>query len=201
MYCFLIPIKDFLLSREFQTSFWSGVLSALVVSVLIGFIVRHYTNIFKSPKLTLVVKQGAFYSNKVILSERPNGDYEASFRLSIKNNGSQTFKPGEGYWHVYFPNASGVENLEGSEMFSDPGQKTHLRDLIGLPIYQGSFTDFGPEYKLLIKRENVAQSGIRFFFETNYGYFPDDVKLNPETGAVLYEEMGLIEVVPKKPQN
>jgi hypothetical protein len=188
-------LRDFILSRDFQIAFWSTILSSLIVSGLIALAVYQYTDFFKTPKLTFVVKQGQFYSDKVILSERADGDYEASFRLSIKNYGSEVFKAGEGYWHIYFPNASRIENIGGSEIFHDPEQKTHLRNVVDLPIYPHSFTDLGPEYKLLIKRENISQSGIRFFFETSYGHFPNSIEMDPNTGAVAYEKMGLIEVV------
>lgn len=187
-------IFDFFASRDFQISFWSSIISSIVVSAIIGLVVYHFTTLFKTPKLTFVVKQGQFYSNKVVLLESANGDYEASFRLSVKNYGSEAFKSGEGYWHVYFPNASGVTNTGGTEVFQDSGQRTHFRDLINLPIYPDSFTDLGPEYKIYIKRENISKSGIRFFFQTNYGYFPKSVKIDSDTGAVKYEDMGYIEV-------
>lgn len=139
-------LRDFIVSRDFQIAFWSAILSSLIVTGLVAFIVYHYTDLLKTPKLTFVVKQGQFYSDKVVLFQGADGDYEASFRLSIKNSGSEVFKAEEGYWHIYFPNASGIENIGGSEAFHDSGQRTHLRDIINLPIYPNSFTDLGPEY-------------------------------------------------------
>lgn len=126
-----------------------------------------------------------------------NGDYEASFRLSIKNSGNKTFKANEGYWHVYFENSNEISYIGGAESFTTYGEKTHQRDIINLPIYPGSFLDIGPEYKYIFKKVgegpgNLNPKPIRYFFETDYGYFPKSVKMDPKTGAVLYNNMGSI---------
>jgi hypothetical protein len=63
-----------------------------------------------------------------------------------------------------------------------------------LPVYPKSFLDFGPEYKFLIKKDAMEKASVRYFFETDYGYFPKSVKLNQKTGAVAFSDMGSIEL-------
>lgn len=190
----IYQIQSFIMQKDFLIAFWSSIFSAGVIAVLAAWFVNIFTPLFKYPELTLVVKQEGFYNDKIKVSQRPDGDYEASFSLAIKNIGSQTFKPKEGYWHVYFPNAEKIETLNQSVGFVAQGEKSHLRDLINLPVYPKSFLDFGPEYKFLIKKSSLEKVGVYYFFETDYGYFPKTVKLNQKTGAVAFWDMGSIKL-------
>jgi len=182
----------FILQRDFLISFWSSIFSTVFISLVVALMVNYYTPLFKYPKLILVVKQEGFYRDSIKISERADGDYEAQFTLAIKNRGNQTLRPNEGYWHVYFPDAK-AEAQKGAESFLAIKEDNHFRDLIRLPIYPKSFVDFGPEYKLLIKKDNINKARIRFFFATNYGYFPKSVKINQKTGAVAFSDMGSIQ--------
>lgn len=190
----IISLRNFISQNDFQVSFLSSLLSGITLSALVGLITYQFTNIFKRPKLSIVVKQGPFYRDEVIFTKRDDGDYEASFYLSIKNQGTQTVMPQEGYWHIYFPNALDVKPLEGPNLFSAQLEKSHLRDIINMPIFPSSFLDFGPEYKVHIPKDNKDWD-IRYFFETNYGYFPKSVKLNQKDGSVQYKDMGKINVI------
>jgi hypothetical protein len=185
---------NFITQKDFLIAFWSSIFSAGVIAVIAAIIVNYFTPLFKYPELILVVKQKGFYNDKIEISQRPDGNYEASFRLAIKNIGNQTFKPNEGYWHVYFPNAEKMESLNGSDGFIAQGENNHLRDLINFPVYPKSFLDFGPEYKLVILKDAIRKTSVHYFFETNYGYFPKSVKLDQKTGAVAFSDMGYIEL-------
>lgn len=185
---------NFITQKDFLIAFWSSIFSTGVIAVIVAICVTYFTPLFKYPKLILVVKQEGSYNDKIKIAQKPDGDYEASFRLAIKNIGSQTFKPNEGYWHVYFPNVEKIECLNGAGAFIAQGENNHLRDLIKLPVYPKSFLDFGPEYKFLIKKDVMGKPSIHYFFETDYGYFPKSVKLNQQTGAVAFSDMESIEL-------
>jgi hypothetical protein len=179
-------IIKFLLSHDFQISFWSSILSGLIVSGIIGFIVYQYTNIFKLPELGFVVKQNGFYRNKILLTKNIKGGYEASFQFAIKNSGNKTIEPGEGYWHLYLDTTSNI-------VFSDPGEPNHKRDIIQAPIYPDSFFDLNLVYKLDIKKEDLDKKKIPYFFQTIYGNYPKSVKMNSDTGQVLFKDMNFIQ--------
>ncbi|TAM40452.1 hypothetical protein EPN54_02645 [bacterium] len=179
--------------NDFKIAFWANVYSSLLITVMVAIFINYFTPLFKHPELIIVVKQNSFYSNKIKITQKPDGNYEASFRLAIKNIGSKTFRANGGYWHVYFPSAEKIETLNGAGGFIAQGENNHLRDLINLPVYPKSFLDFGPEYKLLIKKDALRKTSIRYFFETDYGYFPNSVRLDQKTGAVLFSDMGSIE--------
>lgn len=180
-------IYQFLTQQDFAVSFWSNLLSTVLVSVVAALVVNRFTNIFKQPKLSLVVKQGGLYRNSVIVGKRADNKYEASFSLAINNTGNKAIETNEGSWHVYFPNASST-HMTGDD-YSSIGEPNHHRDYIRYPIFPKSFFDLGVEYKILIEEPNLTTIKIRYFFETIYGYFPSTVKLNPETGFVLFEDM------------
>jgi hypothetical protein len=175
----------FLLSHDFQTSFWSSILSGLIVSTIIGFIVYQYTNIFKSPELSFVVKQDGFYRNTILLTKNASGSYEANFQFAVKNSGNKTIEPGEGYWHLYVDTTS-------STIFSDPGVSDHKRDIIQAPIYPNSFLDLNFVYKLDIKKEDIETRKIPYFFKTIYGDYPNTAKMDSNTGKVLFKDMSFI---------
>lgn len=166
---------------------FSGILW-LLDKVLFGLITK-----YRGPKLTLVIKQGKFYQNAIEISQREDGDFEASFRIAIKNFGRGVLKPGEGYWHLYFPSASDVEADPESKKFTSSDME-HLRNPIDLVIFPGSFLDVGPEFKIFIKKDAMSNFKIYYFFETSAGYFPKKVKINSETGGVLYENMASVPI-------
>jgi hypothetical protein len=195
-YYVLSPIinqfQSFITQKDFLIAFWSSVFSAILIAFMIAIFVNYFTPLFRHPELVLVVKQGGFYNDKLKITQRPDGDYEASFMLAIKNIGSKTLKASEGYWHVYFPNTDKIETLAGAQDFIAQGESNHLRDLINLPIYPKSFSDFGPEYKFIIKKDAVKKAAIYYFLATDYGYFPKTVKLDQKTGFVAFFDMGSI---------
>jgi len=181
----LISIKKFVLEHDFLVAFWSSILSGLIVSLLIGFIVYQYTNIFKSPKLSFVVKQNGFYRDTILLSEGRQGNYEATFQFAIKNSGNQTINAGEGYWHLYI-------KTDSPTIFSAPGEQNHNRDLIQSQVYPGAYLDINFFYKLVVKKDDIGKAEIPYFFQTAYGNYPKTVKIDPKTGNVPWEDMDYI---------
>ena len=181
----LMEAVNFLSSHDFQISFWSSIFSGLIVSGVIGFIVYQYTNVFKSPELSFVAKQDGFYRNTILLTKNVSGNYEANFQFAIKNSGSKTIEAGKGYWHLYVETTS-------STIFSDPGAPDHKRDIIQFPIYPNFFLDLPFIYKLDIKKEDVNKKEIPYFFQTIYGNYPDTVRMDLDTGKILFKDMGLI---------
>jgi len=187
-------LLQFIGQPDFQIAFWSSIFSTGIIALITALYVNFFTPLFKTPELSLVVKQDGVYVNKIKISKREDGDYETSFRLAIKNGGNKTFKANHGYWHLYFPVTEKIEGFGDASPLVVPGENGHLRDVINLSVYPKSFLDFGPEYKLLIKKERIGSVSIRYFFETDYGYFPKTINLNQKTGLVLFTDMGLIEL-------
>ena len=183
---FFIAIKDFIFGHDFQVSFWSGI----AVSAVVGFVIYQYTDVFRSPNLSFVVKQDGFYRDTVLLTE--DGDnYKARFQFAIKNSGNKAIKTGEGYWHLYINTAS-------STPFSAPEEQDHNRDMIRGTVYPGSFLDINMVYELTMKKENVKE--IPYFFSTDYGQYPKTARTDPETGKVLFEDMRHIKYELPKPK-
>lgn len=171
---------------SFQEAFWSNLLAGLLIALLASIWINRATDLFKRPKLRLVIKQNGYYRDSVLLSKRDDGDYEATFRLAIRNDGNQTIQAHQGYWHTY------ILESEGLSPFSVLGEKNHQRGLIEDAVYPKSFTDFGHEWKFKIQKDNLKSADIPFFFSTAYGYFPKTVKINPKTGKILFANMGSI---------
>ncbi|MFA6535804.1 MAG: hypothetical protein WCT25_00040 [Candidatus Paceibacterota bacterium] len=177
---FLVAIKDFLSSHDFQVSFWSEV----IVAAVVGFVVYQYTDVFKSPNLCFVVKQDGFYRDTILLVE--NGDdYTARFQFAIRNSGNKALKAGEGYWHLYV-------NTNLPTIFSVPEEHDHNRDLIRGTIYPGSFLDIDLVYELKVKKEDIGEKEIPYFFSTDHGQYPAMAEIDPATGKVLFKNMGYI---------
>lgn len=187
-------ILQFLSARDFLVAFISNSISGLLVLLLGAILTYQFTLLFKKPKLSMVVKQGKEYSDSVLLTEDGSGNYEASFRLAIKNSGRGTLGINEGYWHAYFPNPEKIESDEHSQLLLASYEPSHSRDLITAPIYPDSFLDIGPEYKVQIKKENYSKAQLRYFFETTYGFFPSTVKRDQRTGLVPHDSMGEIKL-------
>ncbi|WP_193172999.1 hypothetical protein [Nisaea nitritireducens] len=189
-------IQGFVFSKEFQISLWSAIFSSVIVSVFIALIVNYYTNFFKSPDITMLVKQGDEYSDKLMFVEAPNGKYEATFKFSIRNKGTQVLKPEEGYWHIYLPSGwrINVDEEKGVPSYIDPGAPNHLRELIRLPVYPNSFTDLGEYFTFSIEKVHFNSPEIHFFFETNYGFFPDRIKRDRKTGLIKFDDFGKIKI-------
>jgi hypothetical protein len=190
----LISLGGFISQKDFVISFWSSVLSTALVTVLIWLYLKIFTRLFRYPKLTLVIKQDGIYSQKIKITKTSNGDYEASFRLAIKNDGKETFESNKGYWHLFFLNAEKMETLKGADVFLVQGETNHLRDIISFPIYPKSFLDFGPEIKFQIKKQSQETVFAHYFFATDFGYFPKSISLNQESGQVEFSKMGLLEL-------
>ncbi len=185
--------------NDFWDSFLANFLADLSVLLLISLLVKpFYKNIIKAkPKLKFIIKQGPFYSGVVKLQKKENGDHEAIFRFAIKNLGEATFKPNEGYWHVYFPDADMVESIKGANGFESAMEPTHHRNIIDLPIHSGSVLDIGPEYRYIFKKESQGEKELKpksiyYWFETDYGNFPSSAKVNSKDGSVNYKDMGII---------
>jgi len=177
---FLVIIKAFLLGYDFQVSFWSGI----AVSAIIGFIVYQYTDVFKRPNLNFVVKQNGFYRNTILLVEEGE-NYKARFQFAIKNNGNKIIKAGEGYWHLFIESSS-------STRYSVPEEQNHSRDMIRGSVYPSSFLDIDLIYELSIKKEDVTEKEIPYFFSTEYGQYPKTAKIDSKTGGVFYKNMNYI---------
>ena len=177
---FLLQIVDFILGHDFQVSFWSGIW----VSVVVGFFVYQYTDVFKLPKLSFVVKQNGFYRDSIFLSEDEK-NYKARFQFAIKNSGNKALKNNEGYWHLYL-------NTISPTIFSAPEEQDHNRGMIDGTVYPGSFFDINLVYELEIKKEDLDKKKIPYFFSTDYGQYPKTAKINKKTGKVLWEHMGYI---------
>ncbi len=170
---------------DFAISFWSSFLSSLVVAGLTALIVYLFTDIFKSPELKIVVKQNGFYRDTVLLTRKKNDTYEAVFHLAIKNEGNQSLKKDQGYWHVY------VNTLDQGSI-SALGETNHQRDMITYPVYPKSFLDLNVEYRVSLKSDQIKDFKIPYFLATEYGYFPSTVKMDQRTGAILFKDMGSI---------
>jgi hypothetical protein len=181
-----MTILNFLGRTDFQVAFWSTFLGTLIISLAAAFWLNRATDLFKKPKLTLVVKQNEFYRDTILLSERKDGDYEASFHLAIRNDGNQTLRSEQGYWHTY------ITETEGKTPFSVPGETNHQRDLIRESIYPHSFTDIGFEWKFKIEKENLKGAEVPYFFSTEYGHFPETVSMDSKTGEILFAQMSKI---------
>lgn len=187
-------VIDFVFQTDFQIAFWSNLLSDAGFAIILAILIKCFTSVFNHPELTMVVKQKGEYGDQIKIEKRKDGDYEASFMLAIKNRGNETFKANEGFWHLYFPNAEKIEILDGANTIAS-GETNHLRDLINLPIYPKSFLDFGPEHRMIIKKELFEKISVHYFFSTNYGYFPKTVKLDQKTAFVPFSTMGKIEFI------
>ena len=177
-------IKNFLLDHDFKVSFWSGILSGIVVSAIVGFVVYKFTGVFKSPELSFVVKQDGFYRDSILLTEEEK-NYKARFQFAIKNSGNLAIKTGEGYWHLYIDTTSPT-------IFSAPEEQNHNRDLIRGTVYPGSFLDVNFVYELTIKKEDLEKSKIPYFFGTDYGQYPKTAKIDKSTGKVMFKNMSFI---------
>lgn len=176
----LFQIRDFIFSHDFQTSFWSGI----AVSVIIGFVVYQYTDVFKSPDLIFVVKQKGFYRDTILLTE-DGENYKARFQFAIKNKGNKAIKAAEGYWHLFI-------QTDTPSAFSAPEEENHNRDIIRGSVYPGSFLDIELVYELLIKKVDVGTKEIPYFFSTDYGQYPKTARIDPKTGAVSFKNMAYI---------
>lgn len=179
-------VIHFLISTDFLVAFLSGML----VFIFSAMWVNHVTGVFKKPTLKMTVKQISFYRDSILLTKKEDGNYEASFSLAIKNNGNKPIKQGEGYWHVYIPNENNPLRVLGED--------NHIRDTIKYTCYPGNFLDISDaQYIFPIKKEDldkVLKTGIPYFFETDYGYFPDTIKIDQKTGAIFFKDMGSISV-------
>jgi len=111
----------------------------------------------------MVIKQGKFYQDKIIIKLRADGDFETSFRIAIKNDGNATLKADGGYWHLYFPIASKIVPDGKAKKFITSDLE-HIRNPIDLPIFHKSFLSIGPEFKVLIKKEQVNNFKVYYFF-------------------------------------
>lgn len=170
----------------FQEAFWSNLLAGLLLAFVASIWINRATDFFKKPQLRLVVKQNGYYRDTILLSKRDDGDYEASFRLAIRNDGNQTLQARQGYWQTF------ILETEGRSPFSVLGEENHQRGLIEDAVYPKSFTDFGHEWKFKIKKDNLKSADVPFFFSTDYGYFPKSVRVEPRTGKVLFAHMGSV---------
>ena len=177
----LDKIVVFIFGHDFQVSFWSGI----AVSVIVGFIVYQFTDIFKKPNLCFVVKQNGLYRDKILLTEEGK-NYKARFQFAIKNKGNKAIKSNEGYWHLYI-------NTISPTIFSVPEEQDHNRDLIQGTVYPGSFLDVDIIYELTMKKEDVEKKRIPYFFSTDYGQYPKTAKIDSETGFILFKDMNFIE--------
>lgn len=177
-------VVDFLLSPDFQVSFWSALFSGLIVSAVVAFIAYQYTDIFKSPNLSFVVKQGGHYRKTILLNEEGE-NYKARFQFAIKNNGNKPVKNGQGYWHLYI-------DVKSPTIFSAPEEIGHSRGPIDGTIYPGSFFDINLIYELSIKKDSVEKSEIPYFFNTDFGQYPRTATVDSSTGKVNFESMGHI---------
>ncbi len=173
-------ISEFILGHDFQVSFWSGI----AVSAIIGFVLNKYTDIFKLPNLSFVVKQNGLYRNTILLTDSGE-NFTARIQFSIKNDGNKSIKNNEGYWHLYL-------QVDSPTIFSAPEEDSHSRGLIEGTIYPGSFYDINFVYELKIKKENLLKSEITYFFSTDYGQYPKMAVIDKDTGAVLFKNMGHI---------
>lgn len=173
-------VFGFILGYDFQVSFWSGI----AVSVVVGFVVYQYTNVFKFPNLFFVVKQNGSYRDTILLTDE--GEiYTARFQFSIKNTGNKPIKSDEGYWHLYL-------KVNSPTIFSAPEEDSHSRDIIKGTIYPGSFYDINLVYELKIKKEDLFKSEIPYFFSTDYGQYPKTAAVDQNTGTILFKNMGFI---------
>lgn len=170
----------------FKISFWPNLLADLIVAIVFGLLLDQLTDLTKRLRLVMVIKQGPFYSDVIKWTKASDGNYETSFRIAIKNIGNKMMKPGEGYWHLYFPDVSEMSHFGGAEKFTSP-DKEHLRELINLPIFPSSFLDVGPEFKMKI--DNPVKFRSYYFFSTKYGYFPKTVRMDQKTGEISYNTM------------
>lgn len=177
---------EFMGQMSFQEAFWSNLLAGLVIALFATFWINRATDLFKKPKLKFVVKQDGCYRDTILLSKGEDGDFEASFRLAIKNEGNQTLRAREGYWHTY------ILETEVRSPFSVLGESNHQRGLIEDAIYPQSFTDFGHEWRFKIPEDKLDSAYIPYFFATDYGYFPSMVRLDQGTGKILFSDMGKI---------
>src|SRR3989344_4878159 len=178
---YLTLLKDFLLGHDFLVS----IVSSLLVSALIGAVVYQYTNLFKVPELSIVVKQDGFYRDMVLLSNGDNENYTAKFQFAVKNNGRKALKKEEGYWHIY-------AQTEAPTKLDAPGENNHKRGLFEYPVYSGSFLDLDLVLNLNIKKAALGNYKINYFFETDYGYYPNGIVVDPKTGGVPVKDMGLL---------
>jgi hypothetical protein len=186
-------MKDYIISifhrmgeSSFQEAFWSNLLAGLIIAFMASLWINRATDFFKKPNLRLVVKQNGYYRDSILLSKRADGDYEASFRLAMRNDGNHTLRAGEGYWNTF------ILETEGKSPFSVLGEENHQRDLIRDAVYPQSFTDLGHEWKFKIQKEKLRDAEVPFFFSTDYGYFPQSVKMDSQTGKVQFLHMGKI---------
>ncbi|MBP6858309.1 MAG: hypothetical protein KBC33_00540 [Candidatus Pacebacteria bacterium] len=182
----VFKILQFLTRDSFWEAFSSNLLAGLVVAFLVALWINRTTDLFKRPKLTLVVKQNGHYREKILLSNRLDGDFEASFYFAIRNDGNQVLRPFQGYWHTY------IHETEGRNQFSVSGEDNHQRGIISDAVYPSSYTDFGTEWKFKIPKDKLNSVDVPYFFATDYGYFPSSVKMDQGTGQIPYSTMGKV---------
>lgn len=181
-------------SQDFIENFWSNLASACVIAIFFGIFINQFTTIAKKPNLKMTIRQRGKCTNKIIFNLRDDGNYETSYRLAIQNSGNKVLKPQEGYWHYYLPGAIKTEiinNEDGKFLTMDEG---HYRDYITLPIYPKSFLDINMEHRHIVPKERKDNFKAYYFFETDYGFFPSTVKMDPNSSEVEYEKMGEMEV-------
>lgn len=177
----------YIISIFYSIDFWTNFLSSLISSALIAlisfYIINTFTPLFNRPDLKMIVKQDGIYRDTILLSENKNGDYEATFHFAIKNMGNKSIKSGEGYWHTY------IKDENSSSPFGAFGEKNHQRGSINGSIYPGSFFDLGVAWNFIIKKEDLPNAEVPYFFSTDYGYFPSIIKLDKTTGEVNKKDM------------
>ncbi|MFA5996900.1 MAG: hypothetical protein WC791_00220 [Candidatus Paceibacterota bacterium] len=178
-------------SQYFQSAFWPNFWADVFVAALFGIILNQFTDLLKTPKLSLVVKQDGFYRDTILLRADKNGKYVATVNFAIKNTGNKTIKTGEGYWNTYLdfkPKGKGFHYFVAGE----PG---HQRDLIRYSVYPNSFTDINDfQYDISINKEDLEKSHIPYMFQTDYGNFPRNIKWDLSTGGAPRDQFAFIKI-------
>lgn len=191
----LTPIITFCSGHDFIVSFFSSLAAAVATSILLVLWGYFYTPwiVPPKPKLTMVVKQDGVYDSVIHFTRQEDGSYEAKFQLAINNTGNLSLKPGDGYWHVYV-------NTDVATQFDAPGERNHKRGLISYPIYAHYIVDLDAVYRLVIHNGETPADGIRYFFATDYGFFPDSTEFNQKDGQVRVSSIGIIKFVIPSPK-
>jgi hypothetical protein len=185
----------------FSAEFLAGVLVAAIAAIFIP----RYLNRLRLWKSNIFL---CFYdrTQECKLTVATDGNYEASFRLDIKN--STPFSLRDVYINMYIPSTFSVGVQDISHDDADvshniaPGGYL-IKCTMKKPIFPGRYFHFPCEIKIKAERsifDAKSEEYIYYYFSTEMGVFPRGAEFVNEERSIYRSEFGkLAKLVIRKP--
>lgn len=177
---------------NFIDTFLAEFLASLLVAILGATLIPAYLDWRKKPKL--VLKDRMTRSDVCKLTKAQDGQWEGTFLLVIRNNGSVTQRGI--YWHLLVPeelaaHVIAFETAQGvpSEILEGAGKTwRHFSGKVTDPVFAKKGLMF--PYKVIVKTPSTEpkEYGIYYFFSTEFGTSPASAEKYHEAEAAKGRE-------------